>query len=121
MRKRRGLAAAGRPDQRHHLAVAHREAQPVERLHVLHVAVDAQREAAWKRRSGSLHPFIVISLGSLAFAVIARESEAIQSRIREASSLLDCFVAALPRNDSASMHLRDDLERRLARLAVEHL
>ncbi len=39
--QRGGLAAAGRPDQRHDLAVAHREADALERLHVMHLAVHA--------------------------------------------------------------------------------
>ena len=44
-RKRRGLAAAGRADQRDDLAVAHGEADAVERLHVMQFAVHAQGEA----------------------------------------------------------------------------
>ena len=40
--QRRGLAAAGRPDQRDDLAVAHGEADAVERLHVMQLAVHAQ-------------------------------------------------------------------------------
>src|SRR5215510_10540374 len=43
--QRRGLAAAGRPDEGDNLAVVHGEADAVERLHDLHGAVDAQREA----------------------------------------------------------------------------
>ena len=43
--QRRGLAAAGRADQRDDLAVAHGEADAVERLHVMQLAVHAQREA----------------------------------------------------------------------------
>src|SRR5262249_58601697 len=43
--QRRGLAAAGRADQRDDLAVAHGEADARQRLHGLHLAADAQREA----------------------------------------------------------------------------
>src|SRR5690348_11248741 len=41
----RRLAAAGRADQRHDLAVAYGEADAVKRLHVVRLALDAQREA----------------------------------------------------------------------------
>src|SRR5262249_31151657 len=43
--QRRGLAAAGRTDERDDLAVAHREAHALERLHGLRLPADAQREA----------------------------------------------------------------------------
>ena len=54
--QRRGLAAARRPDQRDDLAVAHGEADAVERLHVLHFAVDAQRKALGHVDRDLLHP-----------------------------------------------------------------
>ena len=43
--QRGGLAAAGRPDQRHDLAVAHLETHAVQRLHVMQFAVHADRKA----------------------------------------------------------------------------
>ncbi len=43
--QRRGLAAAGRPDQRDDLAVAHGETDAIKRLYVMQFAVNAQAEA----------------------------------------------------------------------------
>src|SRR5262249_7526832 len=42
--QRRGLAAAGRADQRYDLAVTHRETDALQRLHGLQLAGDTQRE-----------------------------------------------------------------------------
>ena len=42
--KRGGLAATGRADQRDDLAVLDREADPVKRLHMVHLAIHAQRK-----------------------------------------------------------------------------
>src|SRR6185503_3507610 len=39
------LAATGRADQRDDLAVLDREADPVKRLHMMHLAIHAQRKA----------------------------------------------------------------------------